>query len=81
MSKRLQVLLPDTEMKEIRQIARRHQLTVGEWVRRALRTARREESTKDPAAKLRAVREAVRHSFPAPDIRTMLEEIERGYLE
>jgi hypothetical protein len=80
-SKRLQVLLPDTEMKEIRQIARRHQLTVGEWVRRALRTARREEPTKDPAAKLRAVREAVQHSFPAPDIRTMLDEIERGYLE
>jgi len=50
-------------------------------VRRALRTARREEPTKDPAAKLRAVREALQHSFPAPDIRIMLEEIERGYFE
>jgi len=68
-------------MKEIRQIARRHQLTVMEWVRWALRTARNEEPTKDPAANLRAVREAVQHSFPAPDIRTMLEEIECGYHE
>jgi len=74
-------VLPDTEMKEIRQVARRHQLTVGEWVRRALRTARREEPAKDPVVKLRAVREALQYSFPAPDIRTMLEEIERGYLE
>ena len=40
MSKRLQVLVPDTEMTGIRKAARRSQLTVGEWVRRTLREAR-----------------------------------------
>ncbi|MGI8741035.1 MAG: hypothetical protein ACR2NN_00410 [Bryobacteraceae bacterium] len=40
MSKRLQVLLADHEMSDIDRLARRERLTVGEWVRRALRDAR-----------------------------------------
>jgi hypothetical protein len=31
------VILPDSEMAEIRRLARREQMTVGDWVRRALR--------------------------------------------
>jgi len=80
MSQRLQVLLPDAEMSEIRRIAKQHNLTVGEWVRRALRAARSQEPGKDAATKLRVIRKAAEYSFPAPaDIREMLEEIERGY--
>ena len=37
MSKRLQVLLPDSEMEEIQRLAGRERLAVGEWVRRTLR--------------------------------------------
>ena len=79
MSKRLQVLLPDAEMAEIRRLARRDHLPVGEWVRRALREARARQPVHDPHAKLKAVRHAVRYSFPTADIDQMLREIEQGY--
>jgi hypothetical protein len=81
MSKRLQVLLPEAEMAEIQQIAKQEHVPVGEWVRRALREARQKKSVKDPEAKMRAVREAMKYSFPAPDIEQMNREIESGYLE
>jgi hypothetical protein len=79
MSKRLQVLLPDAELDELREIAQRQKLTVGAWVRQVLRSALTEQPTIAAASKLRAVRRAAEHGFPAGDIRTMLEEIERGY--
>ena len=81
MSKRLQVLLPDAEMNEIRRFARREHLTVGEWVRRALSLAVSRQSVGDPARKLKAIRKAATYSLPTADIRQMLDEIERGYLE
>jgi hypothetical protein len=56
MSKRLQVLLADDEMADIQTLAKREQLTVGEWVRRTLREARKQKSVRDPAAKLAAIR-------------------------
>lgn len=79
MSKRLQVLLPDPEMEEIRKLARRERLTIGEWVRRTLREARSQQPVHDPRSKLKAVREAAEHSFPTAEIDQMLEEIERGF--
>jgi len=81
MSKRLQVLFDDAELRDIQQTARRHKLTVAEWVRQTLRAARRREPRGDRARKLQAVREAVRHRFPAGPIEEMLAEIERGYLD
>jgi transposase-like protein len=80
MSQRLQVLLNEAEFAEIRRVARRHRMTVAEWVRQALRQARSGESTADPRRKLAAVREAAACAYPAPDIDRMLAEIERGYL-
>jgi len=79
MSKRLQVLLPDEELAEIQRVARREQLTVGEWVRRTLREVRTRQSGIDPATKVKAVRHAATYSFPSSDIDQMLREIERGY--
>ena len=79
MSKRLQVLLPESEMEEISRFAERQGLSVGEWVRRALRAARAEQPVHDPERKLRAIRKAAEYSFPAADIEQMLAEIERGY--
>ncbi|ORW86395.1 antitoxin [Mycobacterium sp. IEC1808] len=81
MSKRLQVLLDVDEWDELQKIARRHRTTVSEWVRRTLREAREREPTGDLDTKLRAVRTAARHEFPAPGIEQMLEETERGYME
>lgn len=82
MSKRLQVLLADDEMSDIQILAKREQLTVGEWVRRTLREARKQKSMRDPAAKLAAIRRAVENpsAVPEVDIDQMLREIEQGYL-
>ena len=79
MSKRLQVLLDEDELREIQRIARAKRMTVAEWVRQALRTAGESEPTRDATRKLDAVRSAYRHSFPSGDIEPMLEEIDRGY--
>jgi hypothetical protein len=81
MSKRLQVLFDEAEWKEIRRTARSQRLTVAEWVRQALRSARQECSSKDAGAKLTAIRSAMRHSHPTADIDQMNAEIERGYLD
>lgn len=81
MSKRLQVILDDGEMREIRAIARRRRMTVAEWVRGALRAARGEEPASDPRRKMRALKAATEHSFPTADIEEMLTQIERGYLD
>jgi hypothetical protein len=79
MSKRLQVILDDREMKEIRTLARRRRMTVADWVRGALRAAKAEEPAADPSRKLRALAAATSHSFPTADIDEMIAQIERGY--
>jgi hypothetical protein len=79
MSKRLQVRLPDQEMKEVQRLARRERLTVGEWVRRAMREALKQEPADDPETKLKAIRRAVEFSFPTAGMEQLLSEIERGY--
>ena len=80
MAKRLQVLLEEPEWREIQRAARARRMTVAEWVRQALRAARRQRSSKDSHAKIAAIRAAARHSFPTADIEQMNAEIERGYL-
>jgi hypothetical protein len=79
MSKRLQVLLDDAELRDIQRLARSQRMTVAEWVRGALRAARRREPLGDVGKKLEVVRAAARHAFPTGDIDAMLGEIERGY--
>lgn len=80
MSHRLQVLLDEEEFTEIHRVARRHKMTVAEWVRQALRLARRDEPASDPRRKLAVVREAARGAYPTADIEQMLSETEQGYL-
>ena len=79
MSKRLQVLLPDQEMTDIQRLAEREHLTVGEWVRRALREVRTSRPEVDAETKLNAVRRAAKYAFPTANLEQMLSEIERGY--
>lgn len=79
MSKRLQVLLDEEELRDLQQVAQSHGLTVSEWVRRTLRERRRREPAGDLESKLDAVRAAVRHEFPTVDVDEMVAEIERGY--
>jgi predicted nucleic acid-binding protein len=63
MTKRLQVLLEEEELREIRRTARRQRMTVAEWVRQALRRARRKSGDRS-SPKLAAIREAVRMRTP-----------------
>ncbi len=80
MSKRLQVILNDSEMREIQRAARIQRVTVAEWVRQALRAARRQEPIEETGKKIQVIRAAVRHSFPTADLDQMLQEIEDGYV-
>ena len=73
--------MDDGELREIKRIARRSRMTVAEWVRQALRAARRQEPLAPADRKLQVVREAARHSYPTGDIGQILDEIERGYCE
>jgi len=66
-------------MSDIRRLAKREHLTVGEWVRRVLREARASRPGIEPEAKLQSVRRAVTHAFPTSDVAEMLRDIERGY--
>jgi hypothetical protein len=78
MSKRLQVLLDEAEIREIERAARAHHLSVAEWVRQALRAARRREPRGSAGKMLAVVREAARGTFPTAPIEQMLAEIEKG---
>ena len=79
MSRRLQVILNDSEMEEIQFVAEQEHMTVSEWVRHALRAARRNRSVKDAAKKIAVIRSAARNEFPTGDIQQILKEIEQGY--
>ena len=80
MSKRLQVLLDEEELAEVQEAARKARMTTAEWVRQALRAARRNEPRQTAKKKLAAVDAAAAHAFPTADVGQMLREIERGYL-
>lgn len=79
MSKRLQVILDDKEMRDIQRTAQRQQMTVAEWVRQALRAVRRQVPVTDAKKKFRVIRTAAQHAFPTGDIDRILREIEQGY--
>lgn len=81
MTKRLQVLLADAELKDIQRTARAKDMTTAEWVRQSLRAARVTDAATDPRTKLASVAAAVAHSFPTGDIDELLRDIEGGYLE
>jgi hypothetical protein len=78
MSTRLQVILDDEELAEIKQVAAAQRLTVAEWVRQALRKARAQEPRLLAEHKLRVVRESARYGYPAGDIEQLLEETAHG---
>ncbi len=77
MSARLQIVVAEEELREIKAAARRHDLTVADWVRGALSAACEREPGRDKREKLGAVREACRHAFPTASIEDVLADIER----
>jgi hypothetical protein len=79
MSKRLQVILQDSEYREIERAARARQMSIAEWVRQSLASVRRQEPEGSVGKKLEALRIATQHEFPVAEIDRMLAEIEEGY--
>jgi len=77
MAKRLQIILPDAEYREIQRVARSQHMSIAEWVRQALGAARRLEPVGDISKKLEAIRAAAKYEFPTGDIEDMLSEIEQ----
>ncbi|MBI3541538.1 MAG: antitoxin [Deltaproteobacteria bacterium] len=81
MSKRLQVLLDARDYRSFQQMAKGAGLSLGEWVRQALRRIGENTTTRSPHNKLENIRKASRFHYPTGDIETILHEIEKGYLE
>lgn len=79
MSKRLQVLLEDSEYARFSAQAGLRGLSLAEWVRHALRAASREEPQGSVSKKIAAIRASARYEFPTADIDRMLDEISAGY--
>ena len=78
MAKRLQVILKDPEYREIQRMARSRHMSIAEWVRQALESARRKEPVGDMGKKLAIIRAAAQHQFPVSAIEDMLADIERA---
>jgi len=74
-----QVIVHDSDYRDIQRIARARRMSIAEWVRQALELARRREPVNEAGKKLDVIRAAVRHSYPTADIDAMLSEIESGY--
>ena len=81
MSKRLQVLFDEEELRQIQRLAREERVTTAEWVRQRLREAQEQRARPDIERKLAVVRAATHFEAPAPPIEQMNAEIEQGYLE
>lgn len=80
MAKRLQVILQDSDYREIQRAARAHRMSLTDWIRKSLSAAYRQEPSRTVAQKLEAIRAAAKYSFPTADIDTMLAEVEEGYI-
>jgi hypothetical protein len=78
-AKRLQVIFQDSDYREIQRAARTRHMSIAEWVRQALESARRQEPTGSEGKKLDSIRIAAQHEFPVGDVEDMLAEIEAGY--
>ena len=83
MTKRLQVLLDDDELRDdsAAREARRHMTTAPMGTRRHAGRGRGRDSTRRQAVKLAALRRAAMHAFPTGDIDQLIAETEQGYLE
>lgn len=79
MAKRLQVILKDPEYREIQRVARSRHMSLAEWVRQALESARRQEPLGSVSKKLDSIRIAVQHEYPSGEVEDILRQIEAGY--
>ena len=79
MTHRLQILVSDAEFEQLRVTASATNVSVGEWVRRAIRRSLAEPQYRSTESKILAIREAMAIYGPTCDIEQMNREIEEGY--
>lgn len=72
-------ILKDPEYREIQRMARSRHMSIAEWVRQALESARRKEPVGDMGKKLAIIRAAAQHQFSVRAIEDMSADIEKGY--
>ena len=75
----MQVILDEEEYAEFQKIARNEHLTMAEWVRQALRSAKQQKTSISDRKKLSALDTAYACSFPSGDMDRIAAEIEAGY--
>ncbi len=81
MSIRLQILLPEEELQEIKRLASQEHMTVSAWVRRAIQHEQRERLRSVMQEKQHIIRKAAKFQFPAADYEDIAADIESDYLE
>ena len=78
MSTRLQIIVSEEEIEELRKCADREGVTLSEWARRALRRARASQLGPTPELKLKVLEQALQRGHPTSNMDEMLDDIERG---
>ncbi len=78
MSKRLQVLVPDSEYENLSKVARRNKVSVSELVRQSITLILTRNRQRTPQEKIAAIMRYARFSGPTGDIEQILGEIDRG---
>ena len=79
MSKRLQLLLADDEIAELKGRAREERMTVSAWVRRAIYHEMNERPASSVRAKLELIDRLSDLGFPSGDYRDIAADIESDY--
>jgi len=81
MSIRLQILLAEEELQEIKRLAAQEHMTVSAWVRRAIQHEQRERPRSVVQGKQEVIRKAAEFQFPTADYADIAADIESDYLE
>jgi hypothetical protein len=71
-------MVTDSEYEELKARADSDKVSIGEWVRRAIRRSSLESSVGRTDQKLAAIRRALDYQFPTGDIDTINRDIEEG---
>lgn len=78
MSKRLQILLPNDEFKDLQRVSRRLKRSVADFVREGIRARLAAEERVPPERRIARILAFAKHAAPTCDIDQMLAEIESG---
>lgn len=71
--------MDNSEYRAFQKLAERIQMSLGEWVRLAMRSFAQNYSTKNPDQKMLALRQAAEQKFPSGEIDDILSQINSGY--